>query len=233
MLICKRRLWHCGHPCQHCGVWHPFWAMHTQLYHIPPAHTVHTLLPPQLPPSPSQFVSLLPVQGLHILSEMMDVSIVIGVSIPCKHLKALCKNSSPPHRQAVWCAEIGNSLTCLEGCFNVPHHHSILSQAQMTFSLLEQPGGPHFPKVLERLSDTGPRLHRKSGGSAGNRRGPSWVPLQCLDHKTILPLPRLHIRSVVEPGIAPKFPDTQTVLHCVQSKHKYKFKSIYKAVSCN
>lgn len=79
-------------------LWYPFWAMDTQLYHIPPAHTYHhSCLPP---PSP-QFVSSLPVQGLHILPEMMDVSIVRGVSIPCKHLKALGKNSSPPPRQAV------------------------------------------------------------------------------------------------------------------------------------
>lgn len=159
---------------------------------------------------PHHFVSLLPVQGLLILSEMMDVSVVIGVFIPCKHLKALHKNSSPPRRQAIRHTEIGNNLTCLGGYFNIPHHRSILPQAQMTFSLLAQPGGPHFPKALERLSDTGPRLHRKSGGSTGNRSGPSQVPPQCLDHKTILPLPRLHIESAVEPGIVPKFPDAQS-----------------------
>lgn len=177
-------------------------------------HTAHALH--AAASSPRQHVCLLPAQGLRILPQMMDVSIVIGVFIPCKHLELLYKNSSSSRRQATRHVGIGNSFTRLGGYFNVPHHHNILSQVPVTSSLPAQPGGPHFPKALERLSDPGPRLHRKSGGSTGNRRGPSWVPLQRLDHQTILPLPRSHMEPVVEPGIVPKFPDAHALLHKVQ-----------------
>lgn len=46
-------------------------------------------------------ISVLPLWGSCLLSQMMDVSIVIGVFIPRKHLKALYKNSSPSHRQGI------------------------------------------------------------------------------------------------------------------------------------
>lgn len=68
-----------------------------------------------------------------------------GFFIPCKHLEALYKNSSPSRRQAIRHAGIGNSFTHLGGYFNIPHRHNILSEVPVTFSLPAQPGGPHFP----------------------------------------------------------------------------------------